>query len=196
MRFTEFGLTTLKEVPAEAEIVSHKLMLRAGLIRRLASGLLEEVADPSDSGGSGPGDFAERGRLTWDVVDLNQILKEVVSRRGRGRQRFQRELDEEDEARRLHLQMLEHPLVLDVLDPDSLITPDELAATLLSAPLSEFEAVLSLFDADQLVLLSKDAHRLHDAIGDLPETQSAVAERLQLMEARLAVLIPSGILHG
>lgn len=39
MRFTEFGLTTLKEVPAEAEIASHQLMLRAGLIRRLASGL-------------------------------------------------------------------------------------------------------------------------------------------------------------
>ena len=39
MRFTKLGLTTLKEVPAEAEIVSHQLMLRAGLIRRLASGL-------------------------------------------------------------------------------------------------------------------------------------------------------------
>ncbi len=39
MRFSQFALTTLKEVPAEAEIVSHKLMLRAGLIRRLASGL-------------------------------------------------------------------------------------------------------------------------------------------------------------
>ena len=39
MRFTEFGLTTLKEIPAEAEIISHQLMLRAGLIRRLASGL-------------------------------------------------------------------------------------------------------------------------------------------------------------
>ena len=39
MRFSEYPLTTLKEVPAEAEIVSHKLMLRAGLIRRLASGL-------------------------------------------------------------------------------------------------------------------------------------------------------------
>ncbi len=39
MRFSEFGLTTQKEAPAEAEIVSHKLMLRAGLIRRLASGL-------------------------------------------------------------------------------------------------------------------------------------------------------------
>ncbi len=39
MRFSQFGLTTLKEVPAEAEIISHQLMLRAGLIRRLASGL-------------------------------------------------------------------------------------------------------------------------------------------------------------
>ncbi len=39
MRYSEFALTTLKEVPAEAEIVSHKLMLRAGLIRRLSSGL-------------------------------------------------------------------------------------------------------------------------------------------------------------
>jgi prolyl-tRNA synthetase len=39
MRYSKFGLTTLKEVPAEAELVSHQLMLRAGLIRRLASGL-------------------------------------------------------------------------------------------------------------------------------------------------------------
>jgi len=39
MRYSQFGLTTLKEVPAEAELISHQLMLRAGLIRRLASGL-------------------------------------------------------------------------------------------------------------------------------------------------------------
>ncbi len=39
MRYSQFPLSTLKEVPAEAEIVSHQLMLRAGLIRRLASGL-------------------------------------------------------------------------------------------------------------------------------------------------------------
>ena len=39
MRLSQFGLTTLKEVPADAEIVSHQLMLRAGLIRRLTSGI-------------------------------------------------------------------------------------------------------------------------------------------------------------
>jgi prolyl-tRNA synthetase len=39
MRTTNLLLATVKEVPADAEIVSHQLMLRAGLIRRLASGL-------------------------------------------------------------------------------------------------------------------------------------------------------------
>ena len=39
MRVTQFPLSTLKETPADAEIVSHKLMLRAGLIQRLAAGL-------------------------------------------------------------------------------------------------------------------------------------------------------------
>jgi len=39
MRLSESPLNTLKEVPAGAEIVSHQLMLRAGLIRQLASGL-------------------------------------------------------------------------------------------------------------------------------------------------------------
>jgi len=39
MRVTNLFLSTLKEAPAEAELVSHRLMLRAGLIRRLASGL-------------------------------------------------------------------------------------------------------------------------------------------------------------
>jgi prolyl-tRNA synthetase len=39
MYLSKFPLNTLKETPADAEITSHRLMLRAGLIRRLASGL-------------------------------------------------------------------------------------------------------------------------------------------------------------
>ncbi|KAF0102966.1 MAG: proS [bacterium] len=39
MRISQFFLSTSKEAPAEAELVSHKLMLRAGLIKRLGSGL-------------------------------------------------------------------------------------------------------------------------------------------------------------
>ncbi|MEW8412275.1 MAG: proline--tRNA ligase [Candidatus Thiodiazotropha sp.] len=39
MRTSQFPLHTVKETPADAEIASHKLMLRAGLIRKLAAGL-------------------------------------------------------------------------------------------------------------------------------------------------------------
>lgn len=39
MRATQFLIATLKETPADAEVISHQLMLRAGMIRKLASGL-------------------------------------------------------------------------------------------------------------------------------------------------------------
>jgi prolyl-tRNA synthetase len=39
MRLSQYPISTLKEVPGDAEIISHQLMLRAGLIRRLAAGL-------------------------------------------------------------------------------------------------------------------------------------------------------------
>lgn len=39
MRFSSYYVPTLKEVPADAEVISHKLLLRAGMIRRVASGL-------------------------------------------------------------------------------------------------------------------------------------------------------------
>ena len=39
MRASQFLIATVKETPADAEVISHQLMLRAGLIRKLASGL-------------------------------------------------------------------------------------------------------------------------------------------------------------
>jgi prolyl-tRNA synthetase len=39
MRWSRYPVQTVKETPAEAEVISHQLMLRAGLIRRLAAGI-------------------------------------------------------------------------------------------------------------------------------------------------------------
>jgi prolyl-tRNA synthetase len=39
MRASQFFISTLKEAPSDAEVVSHKLMLRAGMIKRLAAGI-------------------------------------------------------------------------------------------------------------------------------------------------------------
>jgi len=39
MKATQFFISTLKEAPADAEVVSHKLMMRAGMIKRLGAGI-------------------------------------------------------------------------------------------------------------------------------------------------------------
>lgn len=39
MKVSQFPITTLREVPADAEIISHQLMLKSGMIRRISSGL-------------------------------------------------------------------------------------------------------------------------------------------------------------
>ena len=39
MRTTETLLATLREAPADAEVISHQLMLRAGMIRKVAAGI-------------------------------------------------------------------------------------------------------------------------------------------------------------
>src|SRR3712207_2995654 len=39
MRWSQFFIPTLREDPADAEVVSHKLLLRAGLIRQLGAGI-------------------------------------------------------------------------------------------------------------------------------------------------------------
>ena len=39
MRFSSYFIPTVKEDPSDAEIASHKLMVRAGMIRKLAAGI-------------------------------------------------------------------------------------------------------------------------------------------------------------
>ncbi|MEE8547701.1 MAG: proline--tRNA ligase [bacterium] len=41
MRYSEYFLPTLREIPADAEVISHQLMLRAGMIRRVAAGIYD-----------------------------------------------------------------------------------------------------------------------------------------------------------
>ena len=43
MRMSRMLMPTLKEVPSDAEITSHQLMLRAGMIRKMASGIYNQL---------------------------------------------------------------------------------------------------------------------------------------------------------
>jgi prolyl-tRNA synthetase len=65
MRVSQMFIPTLREVPAEAEIASHQLMLRAGLIRKLASGVYS---------------YLPLGYRTFRKVE--QIIREEMDRAG------------------------------------------------------------------------------------------------------------------
>ena len=43
MKMSKMFVPTLKEVPADAEITSHQLMLRAGMIKKMSSGLYNHL---------------------------------------------------------------------------------------------------------------------------------------------------------
>jgi prolyl-tRNA synthetase len=65
MRWSEFFIPTLREVPADAEVVSHRLLLRAGLVRQLAAGIYSYLP------------LAQRV-----ILKIEQILREEMNRIG------------------------------------------------------------------------------------------------------------------
>lgn len=97
-------------------------------------------------------------------------------------------LREEEAARAAHFALLEHPLIADLIRPDSPIGPDELVATLLSESAPVLAAVLTLFDADQLTLICQDARQVLKPL-DMSSPPIANAHaRLAEMEQQLARL--------
>ncbi|MCB1872565.1 MAG: hypothetical protein H6964_07850 [Chromatiaceae bacterium] len=103
------------------------------------------------------------------IARLTQIIMAAV-RKGAGDDPVAlNELAQEEAARSAHFELLAYPLVADLLAPDSPISADDLAPTLLSAPEAEFKAAVTLFDDDQLVLLHRDVQALLETIEDATE---------------------------
>ena len=51
MRMSRLFTQTLREPPSEAEVTSHRLLLRAGFIRQLAAGIFSDDAPGEEDGG-------------------------------------------------------------------------------------------------------------------------------------------------
>jgi len=105
----------------------------------------------------------------------------------------QQELQQEEAARQTHYELLEYPLVADLLDPESPIREDELLPSLLSAPQEEFEAAVTLFDPGQLVALCEQGDRLLQGREDEPalaEARQRLADLHRLLDA-----VNNGVKH-
>jgi hypothetical protein len=100
------------------------------------------------------------------------------------------ELEQEEQARRLHYELLEYPLVADLLDPESPIKQDELLPVLLSAEKEAFEAAVTLFDPTQLVALCEEGERFVQSLsGD--ESEAQARDRVAQLQALLEAVTPA-----
>jgi len=103
MRYTQTFIPTIKEVPADAEIISHQLMIRAGLMRKLASGtytylpagwrILQKIMDivREEMNKAGALEISmpmvqplELWKKTGRDVDYGETLGKFTDRHGRG----------------------------------------------------------------------------------------------------------------
>lgn len=119
---------------------------------------------------------------------LIDVIMRTVRRAAGSDPLAQAELDQAEAGRQLHFDQLAHPVVADLLAPDSLVEADELVPTLLCESESGLAAALLLFDADQLAQLCADARALlttRDADRQLPDAWG----RLTQMEAQLSAML-------
>ncbi len=88
---------------------------------------------------------------------------------------FLEQFKQEQEARKMHHQALENPIVASMMRDDSPISNDELPATILSEPSSLIEEVLTFLNQEQIESLRKHAKELiisveKDVDMDIPDT--------------------------
>jgi hypothetical protein len=120
------------------------------------------------------------------IMRLVAVIMQAVWKGAGNDTLAQQELQQEEEARRLHYELLEYPLVADLLDPDSPIKQEELLPTLLSADRGAFEAAVTLFDPTQLAALSEDGERFMQSLEDdksLVEAKARLAELRAIVDA-------------
>jgi hypothetical protein len=118
------------------------------------------------------------------IIKLVGVIMQAVWKGAGNDTLAHQELTQEEEARKTHYELLEYPLVADLLDPESPIKEDELLPVLLSAEQQEFEAAVTLFDPPQLKSLCVEGKTLLAEREESQELKQA-RERLHALE-RLA----------
>jgi hypothetical protein len=129
--------------------------------------------------------LADDQRETLDAIEKLVALIMAAIRKGAGNDTLAlAELDQEEAARKAHFSLVSFPLVADLLHPESPISPDELAASLLSSSGEELEAALQIFDGEQIAQLLADAGQLLATVDGPDRAHAANLERIRDSLAR------------
>ena len=128
------------------------------------------------------------GRGKEAISQLLEVIMKTVRTSAGNDTLAQQQLEDEVLARATHFRLLEHPIVADLLDPDTRIQPRELVASLLNESEEGLAAALEIFDAEQLERTITDARQLLVSMDPAPDDAQA---RFRQIEDCLAQLTPS-----
>ena len=104
------------------------------------------------------------------IIQLINVLMKAVWKGAAGDQQALENLEEEELAREQHVDLLQIPLVADLLDPKSQVTENDLIPVLLSEAEENLSLVLSLFIAEQLQKIANDAETYMKNLSNLEKT--------------------------
>jgi hypothetical protein len=108
----------------------------------------------------------EHRREKDGLIRLNQVIMQAIQAAAGDDPLALEELAKEQAARELHLQLLEHPIVSDLLRTDSFISSDELVPSLLSEQEDVIRLVMPLFDDEQRREILQQADSLKKSLQD------------------------------
>lgn len=140
----------------------HQLLQEAGEMAgsvdtELVLGLKERIEQLYEQCAAFGGDHAKEKE---GLLRLNDVIMGAVRRAAGDDPVAMAELEKEQAARQLHLQLLEYPLVADLLRDDTPIEAQDLVPTLLSEDPESVRVVMSLFEPEQQTQLQTEAGRL------------------------------------
>lgn len=102
----------------------------------------------------------QQGNNKAAIRDLLKVIMSTVGSHAGGDNKAESELIQEEMARQQHFAMLENVLVVDLIDTDSLILEDELAAVMLTEDEAQVKKAMELLDPNQRFLLADEVLRL------------------------------------
>ncbi|SEH04541.1 hypothetical protein [Candidatus Venteria ishoeyi] len=117
---------------------------------------------------------------------LNLLIMQSIQQSGEHDPKALEEIKKETQARTLHFNLLEYPLVAHLLRPDTPIHPEDLVPTLLSEEESSLRAAMSLFDPEHCQIICDTALALIQQLEQAGKEVSNARIRLAMMAQSLS----------
>ena len=121
------------------------------------------------------------------IVKLVNVIMASIRQSAEGDAEAEQNLDEEELARNTHFQLLQFPLVADLLRPRSPIAQDQLVPTLLSESENAIRAAFQLFDKEHQELICQQAIQLLESKEEEKQQLTEAWNNLKLMQEILTL---------